>query len=247
MLCQNCGSENSNEAKFCKNCGKVLTGKKSLSDRASEFIKTPTGKFTVGILVVFVVGGVVARGLSKSKQIETSAISASAQQEQQITDPLSEIVANPSDDNALAEQKNNKTKKSKSDSKNPDIYIDPGTGEKVVTIPGKTPENTNGHNITMLGFAHLVNDYGMTFEQVKKLQSEFEDYSSKKDASFHELSLTLKEIRTTVDSSNGTAELSIPIVLDRKEKEIAKVSYFGIDNPTLTIYNSDDVQVYSSK
>jgi hypothetical protein len=133
-----------------------------------------------------------------------------------------------------------------SSSKSAKFYVDPGTGETIVTVPGKTPENTDGHNITMLGFASLVNDYGMTLEQVKKLQSEFEDYSSHRNKPFHELSINLKEVETTIDSDEGTSELELPITLDRSEKETAKVEYFGIDDPELTIYDSSNNKVYSS-
>lgn len=143
------------------------------------------------------------------------------------------------------------SKPSKTDSatneKKAELYTDPGTGEQVVTIPNKTPENTEGHNITMLGFSHLVNDYGMTLEQVKSLQTEFEDYSSQRKEPFHEISITLKEVKTDVDPKTGIAELEFPIVLDRTKTETAEVKYFGLDDPELIIKDSKNKVIYNSE
>jgi hypothetical protein len=60
---------------------------------AINFIKSPIGKFAVGILVVLVVGGIAARELFKNKQAENDVINNPAQQEQQINNPNNESSA----------------------------------------------------------------------------------------------------------------------------------------------------------
>ena len=129
-------------------------------------------------------------------------------------------------------------------------YMDPGSGQTVTTTPNKTPEKINvGENpITMLGFSALVNDYGMTFEQIKALKSEFNDYSSTLKTPIKELSFTVKSVETTINPDTGDVEHKFTVTLDRDSTLTAKVEYFGIDDPSLKLYNpEDETQIYSSK
>jgi hypothetical protein len=125
-------------------------------------------------------------------------------------------------------------------------YVDPGTGDVVITVPGKTPEDTNGRDITMLGFDRLITDYGMTFEQVKVLQSKLNDYSTVNKNFVQEVSVTLSSVETTINSDTGTATLKFELTINRSIKISAKVSYFGIDNPSLVLYNSNNKQIFKS-
>lgn len=115
-------------------------------------------------------------------------------------------------------------------------YVDPGSGETVISTPNKTPENTNGA-IVMLGFSKLTSNYGMTFDQVKKLQSELSEYSSTLKTPIKEISITLASITTSVNQDTGDVVDRFTITIDRTSTLTATVSYFGIDNPTLNLYN----------
>jgi len=117
-------------------------------------------------------------------------------------------------------------------------YVDPGSGETVITTPNKTPENMGGFNITMLGFSKLTSDYGMTFDQVKDLQSDFSDYSKSQKTPISEISITLNSITTTIDQNTGDVIDNFIVTINRSSTLKARVTYFGIDNPTLKLYNS---------
>ena len=117
-------------------------------------------------------------------------------------------------------------------------YVDPGSGETVITTPNKTPENADGNNITMLGFSKLISDYGMTFEQVQTLQSEFSDYSISQKTPIKEISITLASVKTTINPDTGNVIDRFTVTIDRGSTLTAQVEYFGIDDPTLKLYNS---------
>jgi ABC-type glycerol-3-phosphate transport system permease component len=127
-------------------------------------------------------------------------------------------------------------------------YVDPGSGETVITTPNKNPERINGNAITMLGFSKLVSDYGMTFDQVKYLQSKFSNYSSALKTPIKEISITLASITTTVDSNTGDVVDEFTVTIDRTSTLKARVSYFGIDNPTLKLYSpTNNKLIFTSK
>lgn len=125
-------------------------------------------------------------------------------------------------------------------------YTDPNTGEIVVDISNKTPEDTNGHTITMLGFDKLITDYGMTLEQVKALETKFEAYSVVNNNFINEISISLSTIETTVDSDTGNASLRFKTLINREKTVIAKITYFGIGDPLLTIYDLSNKQIFKS-
>lgn len=125
-------------------------------------------------------------------------------------------------------------------------YTDPGTGETVIDISTKTPEDTNGHTITMLGFDKLITDYGMTLEQIKSLETKFQAYSIVNDSFIKEISVSLSTIETTVDSKTGNASLKFKALINREKSVIAKISYFGIGDPLLVIYDLSNKQIFKS-
>ena len=130
------------------------------------------------------------------------------------------------------------------------IYIDPGSGETVVNMPNQTPEKADysGDGIIMLGFSKLIDDYGMTFDQVTKLQSEFSDYSSSQKTPLQEISITLASVKTTVNPDTGITILEFDTTIDRSSILKASVESYGIDNPVLKLYDSgNNQQIYSSK
>ncbi|MFZ2125122.1 MAG: hypothetical protein WA087_01210 [Candidatus Saccharimonadales bacterium] len=79
-----------------------------MSEKMSEFIKSPIGKFAVGMLVVIVVGsGIAAEKYFNRDKVENEATNTPPQQEQQVTIPsANEDVTDPSRNSASAEQVN---------------------------------------------------------------------------------------------------------------------------------------------
>ena len=75
-----------------------------MSEKMSEFIKSPIGKFAVGMLVVLVVGGIAAREMLKNKQVDNEITNTPPQQEQQVASPVNETVDNSSSEQNIAEE-----------------------------------------------------------------------------------------------------------------------------------------------
>lgn len=126
-------------------------------------------------------------------------------------------------------------------------YKDPGSGETVLTTPNKTPEGDNKNVIIFLGFGKLIDNYGMTFDQVNTLRSEFKNYSKSLDTPIKELSITLKSVETTIDPDTADVIDKFTATINRESTLNAEVEYFGIDDPTLKLYNPEDnTQVYNS-
>jgi hypothetical protein len=124
-------------------------------------------------------------------------------------------------------------------------YTDKGSGETVYNPPNQTPENYGGAQISFLGFTDLIN-LGLTSDQLNSLESKFNDYSSKQSTPIKEISITTSSIKQSIDQNSGTITLTFIITIDRKSTLNAQVTYNGISNVSLTLFNSTaNAAVYS--
>lgn len=260
MHCKNCKTENSDSAKFCKNCGSPF--KKLFFTRKQKIITA-----IIAGVALFVIGGSFAYFYRINKNHADGGSTSLNQSEQNM---------NPDDSSGAGKKAEAKLSKKNTDaagngkaplqtfltggnpkdydySECPDPkaasciiqYHDPGSGETVEETPNQTPElagRTN--NIVYLGFAKLI-DIGVSFDQVNKLRAEFLGYSSTQKTPIEEISITINSIRDTVDEGNVT--LTCSVTIDRSSAVNAKIQYFGIGDPTLKLYDPNDgTQVYSS-
>lgn len=117
-------------------------------------------------------------------------------------------------------------------------YVDPGSGETVITTPNQGPElSGRTNNITYLGFAKLLNA-GVSDDQIDTIKSDIYDYSSTQRTPIKEISITVVSIRQTVEPSTGNVTLRFTLTIDRTSTLVAQVGYFGIGVPTLKLYDS---------
>lgn len=130
---------------------------------------------------------------------------------------------------------NNKQINNQKDSSETITYIDPGSGETIITTPNKIPETVTGEDILTLGFTSLI-DRGMTKNQVDKLKSYFLDYSNTLEKPISEVSISISSIGKTVN--NGVVDISFNTTIDREQTIQAKVKYLGLDNPSLVLYKN---------
>lgn len=235
---------------------KSTTEQTSLTERFSNKQKIIA---TLGIVAAFG-GSVLFYNSNKEKPSEQPEPTTTEQSTPVITpDSGDKSINPPTEDNKV--DKKTDSKKQKEDKNTsykycPDIkaasctieYKDPGSGETVLTTPNKSPENVGENPITFLGFAALINDYGMTFDQVKALRSEFKNYSKSLETPIKELSITVKSVETTINPDTADVIDKFTVTVDRESTLNAEVEYFGIDDPSLKLYNPDDnTQVYGTK
>lgn len=124
-----------------------------------------------------------------------------------------------------------------------EIYTDPGSGEKVITNPNKTPEDVMGHDIVTLGFTKLL-DRGVTKSQVDKLKSYFLDYSNTLESPIDEVSISTETIGKLVD--DGLVNIDFEIKIDREKTLTAEVEYLGLGDPSLKLFDKGK-QVFSKE
>lgn len=124
------------------------------------------------------------------------------------------------------------------------IYNDPWSGETVVEeSPDLPTERPVGDNIVMLGFIKLI-DIGVTYDQTSAVKTEFDKFRKTQAESITEISIDVSTIKSNVDDNTGERTITFTIIINRKNKLEAVVTYFGLDNPSLKLYDSSGKQVY---
>jgi len=161
----------------------------------------------------------------------------STQNEQVNNKPIQE-------DDYQTTQPNTETIGSLDDTDYTEIYNDPGSGEKVITKPNKTPENVMGHDIVTLGFTKLI-DRGVSKSQVDKLKLYFLDYSNTLETPINEISISTDSIGKLVDE--GLVNIDFEITIDRKDKLTAEVQYLGFDDPSLKLFKNGSLVFNTNK
>lgn len=133
-----------------------------------------------------------------------------------------------------------------------EVYVDPGSGETVHDNPGKSPETYNERNtIRFLGFSKLVQN-GLTDNQQVALRQNYLEYSNQraekdKNAAIEEVSVVVDSIRMTINQTSGQKAFTYNTVFNRDYSTIyvSKVSYTGIQDSKLEIFDKDGKQVFS--
>jgi len=138
-------------------------------------------------------------------------------------------------------------KSNNNDQSTTNSYVDPGSGETVYNPPNKANEKTNSSNdIIYLGFTNLLNK-GLTDIQYKKLKTHFRTYSTLNNLSIKEISVTTSSIKHILDQSSGKNTLTFTTTINRKSTLDAKITYSGLYNIDLFLYNpKDSKQVFTS-
>lgn len=117
-------------------------------------------------------------------------------------------------------------------------YVDPGSGETVYTVEGKAKEKTDYTNtITFLGFTSLI-DHGLSYNQLNKLKSHFNQYASVKKIDISEVSITVATYKFS--RNNGIKTMEFEVTINRKNKLNAKVEYVLLKDPVLYLYNQEN-------
>jgi len=140
----------------------------------------------------------------------------------------------------------NKTKETNTldNNSNTDIYIDPGSGETIYSSSNKSSEKSN--ETIFLGFSKLLN-IGLTSTQVEKIKNYFTMYATLNNLNIKEVSIAIDSIKQTINKESGEKTLSFVTTINRDYKLDAKISYNGINNIILNLYNQNDVkQIFTS-
>jgi hypothetical protein len=123
-------------------------------------------------------------------------------------------------------------------------YNDPWSGETVVEEPSNLPtERPVGDNIVMLGFIKLI-DIGVAYDQVSMIKTEFNDFRKTQKESINEISIDVSTVKTSLNSDTGVRTITFTVVTNRKTKLEAVVTYSGLGDPALKLYDSSGKKVY---
>ena len=146
--------------------------------------------------------------------------------------------------NRKSSQTTTKTDTSSSQSQ----YTDPVSGEAVSNPSGKAPESASGYNgVTFLGFARLI-DYGISSDQLTTVEGYLENYKDiATDNKITQISLDATSFKQSVDANSGLKLVTARIVVNKSIEQTLELSYQGIEDMVVTVYNKDRVQVYSSQ
>jgi ABC-type Na+ efflux pump permease subunit len=117
-------------------------------------------------------------------------------------------------------------------------HIDPWSGETV-----SEQKNGNSKNITMLGFIKLI-DIGVTYDQLTTIKSELNDYAKTQKGTVSEISIDVSTITSSYNEDTSERTITFTVVIDQKTKIKATVTYKGLGDPALTLYDSSGKQVY---
>lgn len=223
MFCIKCGTKNNDDSAFCKECGvPINTTRTSSLSNTHQSKNNPSLTYKIRMLLN------KAKKLTKRQKIVGIVILVALVGGGVSYFIYRETISNPSYTTT---------------------YVDPGSGETVITTPNKTPEKAAGsNNIIMLGSDSLINDYGMTLNQVNKLKAEFKDFSSSQKTPIKEVSITLASGEITSNPDTYGTTLKFTITIDRSTTLTAVIDYWGIGDPNLSLYNpSNNTPIFSSK
>ena len=126
-------------------------------------------------------------------------------------------------------------------------YIDPGSGETVITTPNKTPEiNGKNNEAVVLGSSRFT-EVGITDTQIHKLWSCFSDYASLQKPALQEISIIVASInKINTDPTTSENNIDFEITVDRKTALKARIIYSGLSNLKLEIRDSSNKLLYTS-
>lgn len=123
-------------------------------------------------------------------------------------------------------------------------YTDPGTGEVIYNQPDRVPEGEA--SIIYLGFTKLINN-GLTSIQFNNLKTSIEDFSKTKNINITEISIQLSSISQTVNQTTGEKNISFITTINRKDLYNFQLTYSGIKDINVLIYNYSNQLIYSKK
>lgn len=107
------------------------------------------------------------------------------------------------------------------------IYVDPYSGETVLSPTGKSKEPIAG-DFNLLGFYKLL-DIGVSQMQLNSLNTFLGDYADNKtvgnSAKITEISLVVKSIRQNIDEDTGQVTVTSDIVINREFKQKITIKY----------------------
>lgn len=139
---------------------------------------------------------------------------------------------------ALYYRYNSQTNYSEPDNK---AYVDPGSGDLVLSPEGKTPETygTNPDQPIYLGFTAFL-DIGVNDEQVQYLKDMLVDYafSQKDKEKITEISLDKSSLKHSFDPE-GPSVYKFNLTINRKDILNAEATAPGIDSITLKLTPKD--------
>ena len=119
-------------------------------------------------------------------------------------------------------------------------YIDPDTGEEVLSPEGKAPELIeNPTGVIILGSSKLV-DYGITSSQLELYQEYIKSYIGSRESSSRvdELSIVVSTIVQKIDATSGMKTLSFDIKINKQTLERVVLTYYQQTDLFLSIYDS---------
>ena len=129
------------------------------------------------------------------------------------------------------------------------FYVDPGSGEIVVTdspLTQSSIENPNAGAPTYLGFSFL-NDRGLSIDQVEFTKNALYEYSQQQSNSFHEISLIKDSARYGAKPSEPVSELQFNIRVNREDLYYVTLTYSDLDSVTVKLYERDQKTLLFTK
>lgn len=127
-------------------------------------------------------------------------------------------------------------------------YTDPVSGEVVSNPSGKAPEAVSGYNgVTFLGFDRLI-DYGISSDQLTSIKGYLENYKDVATGNkITQISLDATSLKQSINADSGTKLVTVRIVVNKSIEQTLELSYQGIEDMTVTVYDKDHVKIYSSQ
>ena len=149
---------------------------------------------------------------------------------------------------ALINQQSPQTISKTDTATNQNQYTDPVSGEVVSNPSGKAPEDASGYNgVTFLGFARLI-DYGISSDQLTIIKGYLENYKDIATGNkITQISLDATSLKQSVNADSGTKIVTVRIVVNKSTEQTLELTYQGIEDMAVTVYDKDRVQVYSSQ
>lgn len=120
---------------------------------------------------------------------------------------------------------------------NQNEFVDPATGETILSPDGKSPETygTNPDTPIFVGFSNLL-QFGVRQTVVENTKSFLNDYANERvtrnEERITEVSIVVDSIQHTIDNSANTSSYTFDIVINRSENYSVKLITQGVRSMT---------------
>ncbi len=132
-------------------------------------------------------------------------------------------------------------------------YIDPASGETVLSPEGKVPEIEVSGGITILGITKLL-DIGISNNQMSQLSSVLQKYSSEMkvgDNKITEISFDVSSFKQNINQDTSEVVVTSKLVINRSINQSIKIVYYSfydlyrvdiLDESGKTLYIADPLE-----